>query len=130
MVIVEHSEAIGCFRTRVYAEAHCRISSYLQTMAYQEHSPLVAIQAVMTCRILGSLRLGYCLAPVVVAHDPGSPDAEPPAPRRIVFAQYAPGHADLRAVRDALATPAPGRGGSSTILGSPQGGPAAWRWRR
>ena len=77
--------------------------------------------AVMTSRIQGSLRLGYCLAPVVVAHDPGSPDAEPPAPRRIVIAQYAPGHADLRAVRDALVTQEPGWGGSSTILGSPQG---------
>ena len=77
--------------------------------------------AVTTSRIQGSLRLGYCLAPVVVAHDPGSPDAEPPAPRRIVVAQYAPGHVDLRAVRDALGTQDPGWGGSSTILGSPQG---------
>ncbi|WP_374109975.1 transposase [Thiolapillus sp.] len=25
----------GCFRTRKYAEAYCRISSYLQTMANQ-----------------------------------------------------------------------------------------------
>ena len=77
--------------------------------------------AVTTSLIQGSLRLGYCLAPVVVAHDPGSPDAEPPAPRRIVIAQYAPGHVDLRAVRDALGTLEPGWGGSSTILGSPQG---------
>lgn len=34
----------GCFRTRKYAEAYCRISSYLQTMAYQGYNPLVAIQ--------------------------------------------------------------------------------------
>ena len=43
--------------------------------------------AVMTSRIQGSLRLGYCAAPVVVAHDPGRPEVEPPAPRRIVVAQ-------------------------------------------
>ena len=34
----------GCFRVRRYAEAYCRISSYLQTMAYQGYNPLVAIQ--------------------------------------------------------------------------------------
>ena len=34
----------GCFRTRKYAEAYCRISSYLQTMANQGYNPLVAIQ--------------------------------------------------------------------------------------
>ena len=34
----------GCFRTRKYAEAYCRISSYLQSMANQGYNPLVAIQ--------------------------------------------------------------------------------------
>ena len=34
----------GCFRTRRYAEAYCRISSYLQSMANQGYNPLVAIQ--------------------------------------------------------------------------------------
>jgi len=34
----------GCFRMRKYAEAYCRISSYLQTMANQGYNPLVAIQ--------------------------------------------------------------------------------------
>ena len=34
----------GCFRTRKYAEAYCRISSYLQTMANKGYNPLVAIQ--------------------------------------------------------------------------------------
>lgn len=34
----------GCFRTVHYAEAYCRISSYLQTMANQGHNPLIAIQ--------------------------------------------------------------------------------------
>lgn len=34
----------GCFRTPQYAAAHCRISSYLQSMALQGHNPLAAIQ--------------------------------------------------------------------------------------
>ena len=34
----------GCFRTKLYADAYCRISSYLQSMAYQGINPLVAIQ--------------------------------------------------------------------------------------
>jgi transposase len=34
----------GCFRKREYAEAYCRISSYLQTMANRGYNPLVAIQ--------------------------------------------------------------------------------------
>jgi transposase len=38
----------GCFRTRQYAEAYCRISSYLQTMAYRGYNPLVAIQMAMS----------------------------------------------------------------------------------
>ena len=77
--------------------------------------------ATVTSRLPGSLRLGYCLAPVVVAHDPGNPDSEPPAPRRVVIAQYAPGHVDLAKVREALVRLEPGWGGSNTILGSPQG---------
>jgi len=38
----------GCFRSRQYAEAYCRISSYLQTMAYQGINPLVAIQMALS----------------------------------------------------------------------------------
>ena len=34
----------GCFRTNTFAEAYCRISSYLQTMANKGYNPLVAIQ--------------------------------------------------------------------------------------
>jgi len=34
----------GCFRTKQYAQAYCRISSYLQTMANKGVNPLVAIQ--------------------------------------------------------------------------------------
>ncbi len=41
----------GCFRTRKYAEAYCRISSYLQTMAHQGYNPLVAIQMAFSGQI-------------------------------------------------------------------------------
>ena len=41
----------GCFRTSKYAEAYCRISSYLQTMANQGYNPLVAIQLVLSGQI-------------------------------------------------------------------------------
>ncbi len=34
----------GCFRTQAYAQAYCRISSYLQTMANKGVNPLIAIQ--------------------------------------------------------------------------------------
>lgn len=34
----------GCFRSKLYAEAYCRISSYLQTMANKGINPLIAIQ--------------------------------------------------------------------------------------
>lgn len=34
----------GCFRSQIYAEAYCRISSYLQTMANRGYNPLVALQ--------------------------------------------------------------------------------------
>ena len=34
----------GCFRNPEYAAAHCRISSYLQSMAHQGYNPLSAIQ--------------------------------------------------------------------------------------
>jgi transposase len=38
----------GCFRTPQYAEAYCRISSYLQTMANRRYNPLVAIQMALS----------------------------------------------------------------------------------
>ena len=38
----------GCFRTVQYAEAYCRISSYLQTMANRGYNPLVAIQMALS----------------------------------------------------------------------------------
>ena len=45
----------GCFRTRKYAEAYCRISSYLQSMANQGYNPLVAIQIALAGRAVDSL---------------------------------------------------------------------------
>lgn len=41
----------GCFRTQIFAEAYCRISSYLQTMASKGYNPLVAIQMAFSSRI-------------------------------------------------------------------------------
>jgi len=41
----------GCFRTFEYAEAYCRISSYLQTMANKGHNPLIAIQMVLSGKV-------------------------------------------------------------------------------
>ena len=41
----------GCFRTFKYAEAYCRISSYLQTMANKGHNPLIAIQMTLLGKI-------------------------------------------------------------------------------
>ena len=38
----------GCFRNREYAQAYCRISSYLQTMANHGYNPLVAIQMALS----------------------------------------------------------------------------------
>ena len=46
----------GCFRTRKYAEAYCRISSYLQSMANQGYNPLVAIQIALAGRAVDNLR--------------------------------------------------------------------------
>ena len=45
----------GCFRTRRYAEAYCRISSYLQSMANQGYNPLVAIQIALAGRAVDNM---------------------------------------------------------------------------
>ena len=41
----------GCFRTIQYAQAYCRISSYLQTMANKGYNPLIAIQMALAGKI-------------------------------------------------------------------------------
>ena len=43
----------GCFRTERYAEAYCRISSFLQTMANRGINPLIAIQMALAGEIGG-----------------------------------------------------------------------------
>jgi len=43
----------GCFRTERYAEAYCRISSFLQTMANRGLNPLIAIQMALAGEIGG-----------------------------------------------------------------------------
>ncbi|VAW86749.1 hypothetical protein MNBD_GAMMA17-1173, partial [hydrothermal vent metagenome] len=41
----------GCFRVTLYAQAYCRISSYLQTMANKGYNPLIAIQMALAGEI-------------------------------------------------------------------------------
>jgi hypothetical protein len=41
----------GCFRHQRYADAYCRISSYLQTMANKGVNPLVAIQLALASEV-------------------------------------------------------------------------------
>ena len=41
----------GCFRSEDYAHAYCRITSYLQTMAYKGINPMIAIQMALTGEI-------------------------------------------------------------------------------
>jgi transposase len=42
----------GCFRTEIYAQAYCRISSYLQSMQNQGINPLVAVGMALSNRHL------------------------------------------------------------------------------
>ena len=41
----------GCFRKQIYAEAYCRISSYIQTMSAKGHNPMAAIQMALSGEI-------------------------------------------------------------------------------
>jgi hypothetical protein len=43
----------GCFRSEIYAHAFCRITSYLQTMAYKGVNPMIAIQMALAGEIGG-----------------------------------------------------------------------------
>ena len=45
----------GCFRTPKYAEAYCRISSYLQSMVNQGYNSLVAIQIALAGRAVENM---------------------------------------------------------------------------
>ena len=37
----------GSIRSRKYADAYCRISSYLKSMAYKGYNPMTAIQVAL-----------------------------------------------------------------------------------
>ena len=49
----------GCFRTRSHAEAWCRISSYLSSMAALGYNPLVAIQIALAGKAASMIKLHY-----------------------------------------------------------------------
>jgi hypothetical protein len=84
--------------------------------------------AAVTSDVVGALRLGYFLAPVVVAVNPGHPfqsaDGPPQRGRKYTIAQWTAGYADLDAAVAELNRLEPGWGGSATIKGSPQGAPS------
>ncbi len=46
----------GCFRKAQFAQAYCRISSYLQTMANRGYNPLVAIQMALSGQLYAETR--------------------------------------------------------------------------
>jgi hypothetical protein len=71
----------------------------------------------------GALRLGYRLAPVIIAEAPSHASGGPPR-RKLTIAQYDPSWVDLRGVARALSTEEAGWGGTDTIIGSPQGSAA------
>ena len=47
----------GCFRTRLHAEAWCRISSYLSSTAALGCNPLVAIQIALAGNAADMIRM-------------------------------------------------------------------------
>ena len=49
----------GCFRTRPNAEAWCRMSSYLSSMAALGYNPLVAIQIALAGNAADMVKLHY-----------------------------------------------------------------------
>jgi hypothetical protein len=67
------------------------------------------------------LRLGYCLAPVVVAATCAKAADLGGAVRKMTIAQWQPGYVDLARVAALLNRNEPGWGGSAGIVGSPQG---------
>ncbi len=40
----QQQKVSGCFRSEHYAQAFCRVSSYIQTMQNKGYNPLLAIQ--------------------------------------------------------------------------------------
>lgn len=77
--------------------------------------------AVVEATVEGAVRLGYCLAPVVVALNPAFRFRGGPPHRKFTICQYTKGYVDLPAAAAELAACEPDWGGSATIIGSPQG---------
>ena len=48
-------KAAGCFRKAEFAQAYCRIFSYLQTMADQGDNPLVVIQLTLSAPLYAEM---------------------------------------------------------------------------
>lgn len=69
----------------------------------------------------GSLRVGYRLAPIVIAVDFRQNNQVRLPHRKMTIAQFDSSWVDLREVARVLSADEPGWGGSSTIVGSPQG---------
>ena len=61
----------GCFRTRKYAEAFCRISSYLQSAAALGYNPFVAIQIALAGNAVNMLDCGNRVTNSASAHKSG-----------------------------------------------------------
>ena len=79
----------------------------------------------ITSAVQGALRLGYRLAPIVVAINPQFDfPADGSCGRKYTIAQFEPGHVDLSKVVEILSQREHGWGGSATIIGSPQGHPS------
>ncbi|MFZ1413177.1 MAG: hypothetical protein WAS73_01150 [Defluviicoccus sp.] len=68
-----------------------------------------------------ALRLGYFLAPVVIALNPANRLGDGAPHRKFTVCQYQEGYVALRQAAADLASREPGWGGSPTIIGSPQG---------
>jgi hypothetical protein len=77
--------------------------------------------AIVVSPILGALRIGYCLAPVVIAVNEDYRHDNGPTCRKMTIAQFTEGYVDFAALRCNLNWMEPGWGGSMTILGSRQG---------
>lgn len=69
----------------------------------------------------GALRLGYRVAPIVIAIGATSGRSRAGVGRKISIAQYDGSWSDLPAMARELSIDEPGWGGSATIVGSPQG---------
>ena len=55
--------ASGCYRTREFAETHCRISSYLQSMKAIGHSLIAAIQIATAGKAADMIRNPQAMMP-------------------------------------------------------------------